>query len=165
MRPAHRNINIYDRLAPALVPDFEVAAAPIGDGAGSHQTKRAYSCLELFYSRYALHHLPDFWKALALARVAEMLRPGGVFRLSDVVYGFEPHEAEHKIDAWIAEATSDGVEQDWTRAELAEHVRDEGSTFTWLLEPMIERAGLEIVDAQHDASGIFARYVCRRPQP
>lgn len=117
------------------------------------------------YSRYALHHLPDFWKALALARVAEMLRPGGVFRLSDVVYGFEPHEAEHKIDAWIAEATSDGVEQDWTRAELAEHVRDEGSTFTWLLEPMIERAGLEIVDAQHDASGIFARYVCRRPQP
>ena len=35
-----------------------------------------------------------------------------------------------------------GVETDWIRAELEEHVRDEHSTFTWLLEPMIERAGL-----------------------
>jgi len=42
------------------------------------------------YSRLALHHLPDFWKAVAIARVAEMLRPGGVFRLSDVVYAFTP---------------------------------------------------------------------------
>src|SRR4051794_15716848 len=45
------------------------------------------------YSRLALHHLPDFWKALALARIAAMLRPGGVLRLWDVVYGFAPGEA------------------------------------------------------------------------
>lgn len=41
------------------------------------------------YSRYALHHLPDFWKALALLRMARMLRVGGILRLSDVVYRFE----------------------------------------------------------------------------
>jgi ubiquinone/menaquinone biosynthesis C-methylase UbiE len=33
------------------------------------------------YSRYALHHLPDFWKAIALDRIRRILRPGGVFRL------------------------------------------------------------------------------------
>ena len=32
---------------------------------------------DLVYSRYALHHLPDFWKAIALSRLAGMLRRGG----------------------------------------------------------------------------------------
>ena len=40
-------------------------------------------------SRHALHHLPDFWKAMALSRIAGMLRSGGVLRLWDVVYAFE----------------------------------------------------------------------------
>jgi len=53
------------------------------------------------------------------------------------------------------------VERGWTRAELAEHVRDEHSTFTWLLEPMIERSGFDIVDADYTAS-VFARYVCKK---
>ena len=119
---------------------------------------------DLVYSRYALHHLPDFWKAIALQRMAEMLRPGGTLRLWDVVYGFEPADAQRRIEDWIASVVNDDVEQGWTRAELAEHVRDEHSTFTWLLEPMLERAGLQIVEADYDASGIFARYVCRRSE-
>ena len=117
---------------------------------------------DLVYSRYALHHLPDFWKALALRRIAELLRPGGVLRLSDVVYSFEPADAERRIDAWITETMSTDVERGWTRAELAEHVRDEHSTFTWLLEPMIERAGLEIADAGYSDDGIFAQYLIRK---
>ena len=117
---------------------------------------------DVVYSRYALHHLPDFWKALALRRVAGLLAPEGVLRLSDVVYSFAPAEAEQRIDAWITETMSADVEGGWTRAELAEHVRDEHSTFTWLLEPMIERAGLEITDADYSASGVFARYLCTK---
>jgi SAM-dependent methyltransferase len=114
---------------------------------------------DLVYSRFALHHLPDFWKAIALSRAAGMLRPGGVLRLWDVVYGFEPAAAERRIDAWIEETVSADVERGWTRSELAEHVRDEHSTFTWLLEPMIERAGFAITEAQHSASGVFAQYM------
>jgi SAM-dependent methyltransferase len=117
---------------------------------------------DLVYSRYALHHLPDFWKAIALARAAEMLRPGGVLRLWDVVWSFEPAAAEGGIDAWIDETVSADVEHGWTRSELAEHVRDEHSTFTWLLEPMIERAGFDIIDVDRSASGVFARYICTR---
>jgi SAM-dependent methyltransferase len=117
---------------------------------------------DLVYSRYALHHLPDFWKAIALRRMADMLRPGGVLRLWDVVYSFEPPDAERRIDAWITETMAAEVERGWTRAELAEHVRDEHSTFTWLLEPMIERAGFDMIDANYSASGVFARYLCRK---
>ncbi len=118
---------------------------------------------DLVYSRFALHHLPGFWQAIALRRIADMLRPGGVLRLSDVVYDFEPAQAEERIEAWIADGVSSDVETGWTRAEFAEHVRDENSTFTWLLEPMIERAGLQITDASHSASGVLAQYLCRKP--
>src|SRR6185437_1032877 len=31
---------------------------------------------DFVYSRFALHHLPDVWKAMALQRVRAMLRPG-----------------------------------------------------------------------------------------
>jgi SAM-dependent methyltransferase len=117
---------------------------------------------DLVYSRYALHHLPDFWKGIALSRAAGVLRPGGHLRLWDVVYGFEPADAERRIDAWIEDTTSADAEAGWTRSELAEHVRDEHSTFTWLLEPMIERAGFEIVDATYTGDAIFARYLCVR---
>jgi SAM-dependent methyltransferase len=116
---------------------------------------------DVVYSRYALHHLPDFWKAIALSRLADMLRRGGVLRLWDVVYSFEPRDAERQIEGWVADTMAADVERGWTRAELAEHVRDEHSTFTWLLEPMIERAGFDIVQADYSAS-VFARYVCKK---
>ena len=115
---------------------------------------------DVVYSRYALHHLPDFWKAVALARLRGILRPGGVLRLWDVVYGFEPAEARDRIEAWCSTGAAD-AEGDWTRAELEEHVRDEHSTFGWLLEPMIRRAGFEIEEAVYSDDGIFAKYVAR----
>jgi ubiquinone/menaquinone biosynthesis C-methylase UbiE len=115
---------------------------------------------DFVYSRYALHHLPDFWKAVALGRLHRMLRPGGVLRLCDVVYDFPPGEAEARIEAWCATGGAD-VEGEWSRAELEEHVRDEHSTFCWLLEPMIERCGFAIEQAVHSEDGIFATYVLR----
>jgi ubiquinone/menaquinone biosynthesis C-methylase UbiE len=115
---------------------------------------------DVVYSRYALHHLPDAWKAVALTRMRRMLRPGGLLRLSDVVYHFDPQDAEDRLEAWCATG-GDGIVGEWSRAEYEEHVRDEHSTFTWLLEPMIRRAGFEIEDAHHSDDGIFARYLLR----
>lgn len=115
---------------------------------------------DVAYSRYALHHLPDLWKAVALQRVRRILRPGGLFRLWDVVYDFDAGEAEERIEAWCATG-GDEIEGEWLRAELEEHVRDEHSTFTWLLEPMIERAGFAIERTEHSGDGFFAQYVLR----
>lgn len=115
---------------------------------------------DFVYSRYALHHLPDFWKAVALERVRRILRPGGVFRLWDVVYDFGPEKATERIEAWCATGGAD-VENEWSRAELEEHIRDEHSTFRWLLEPMIERCGFEIEEAAYSPDGFFGKYVAR----
>jgi hypothetical protein len=43
---------------------------------------------DIIYSRYALHHLPDMWKASALTRLRSILRPEGLLRLWGVVYDF-----------------------------------------------------------------------------
>ncbi|HJQ74971.1 MAG TPA: class I SAM-dependent methyltransferase [Gaiellaceae bacterium] len=116
---------------------------------------------QLVHSRNALHHLPDFWKGVALARIHDLLAPGGVLVLRDLVYDFEPAEADLRIEEWLAGAAPTPAEG-WTRGELEEHVRDEHSTFAWLLEPMLVRAGLELLD--RDVRGrLYATYVCRRP--
>lgn len=116
---------------------------------------------DVVYSRNALHHLPDFWKAIALRRIALTLRPGGVLRLRDIVFGFDPGEADRWIPHWLA-GGAEHVEDGWTRAELESHLRDEHSTFTWLLEPMLERAGFEIREAEYARGRVFAAYVCVR---
>lgn len=113
------------------------------------------------YSRNALHHLPDAWKAVALARIGRLLRPGGAFVLRDIVYSCEPDELDGVLEAWFANAATDPA-AGWTRAELEEHVRSEHSTFGWLLEPMLEHAGLEIRDRWFSESRAYARYVCVR---
>jgi SAM-dependent methyltransferase len=113
------------------------------------------------FTRNALHHLPDFWKAIALDRIARMLRPRGVLLLSDIVYSFAPAEADEAIAAWIARAPTD-PQEGWTGEQLAEHVREEHSTYTWLLEPMLARAGFEIRERSLSASRTYAEYGCLR---
>jgi SAM-dependent methyltransferase len=113
---------------------------------------------DFVYSRNALHHLPDFWKAIALRQIGDFLRPGGVLFLRDLVFSFDPGEATSSIETWLAGAAEDPAEG-WTRSELETHVRDEHSTFAWLLEPMLERAGFEIQETEDRASA-YAAYVC-----
>jgi len=129
--------------------------------AGFLTYEHAGAAPDFVYSRNALHHLPDFWKALALSRIARILAPGGVFVLRDLVYCFDPAETDGVLEAWYAAAASDPAEG-WTRAELETHVATEHSTFSWLLEPMLERAGFRVEDAWHAESRMYARYVCRR---
>jgi ubiquinone/menaquinone biosynthesis C-methylase UbiE len=117
---------------------------------------------DFVYSRNALHHLPDFWKALALARTAAMMKSGGVLLLRDLVYSFDPQEAEAAINPWLAGAAAKKPEEGWTRAEYVTHLQTEYSTFSWLLEPMLERAGFAIRDVQHSPSRIYAMYLCEK---
>ena len=119
---------------------------------------------DFVYSRWALHQIPDFWKSVALVRMRRALQPGGVLRLSDIVYAFEPAESEDRIDAWCSSlpaAADTEIEGQWVRADLEEHVRDEHSTYTWLLEPMIERCGFHIESAVRSPDGFFAEYIAR----
>ena len=117
---------------------------------------------DVVYSRWALHHLPDFWKVLALRRIRQMLRPGGILRLSDIVFSFEPDEIEGRIEAWCASfPVHPPSDAEWSRADIEEHVRDEHSTFTWVLEPMMERSGFRIEKADYSENRIQADYLAR----
>ena len=115
------------------------------------------------YTRHALHQLPDFWKAIALRRIADMLRPGGILRLRDLVYDFGPGEAGTVFDGWLAGAGADPV-AGYTAADYAEHIRTEHSTFRWLLEPMLAAAGLDIAEVSYERR-LYAAYTCIKPGP
>jgi ubiquinone/menaquinone biosynthesis C-methylase UbiE len=144
---------LNDKAAQSRVGNIETVQA----GFLSYQHQGGLT--DFAYSRHALHHLSDFWKALALKRIRETLKPSGIFYLRDLIFSFEPHEAEDVIEAWFSNAAlqpKDG----WTRGELEMHVREEHSTFSWLLEPMIERAGFKIQDIKYDASRVYAAYTC-----
>jgi SAM-dependent methyltransferase len=115
---------------------------------------------DFVFTRNALHQLPDFWKGIALARIAAVLRPGGVLRLRDLVFDFAPADAEVRIEEWMAGAATDPA-RGWTAAELAEHVRIEYSTYSWLLELLLDHTGFDIVERAYRRA-VYGTYTCIR---
>jgi hypothetical protein len=113
---------------------------------------------DFVYSRNALHHLPDFWKAVALDRVAALMEPGAVLLPRDLVFSFDPPEARHAIDEWLSRAPRD-PERGCTRPELERHLEEEYSTYSWLLEAILERCGFSVEDRRYEHD-VFARYTC-----
>ena len=110
------------------------------------------------YTRHALHQLPDFWKAVALDRIARSMRPGGVLRLRDLIYDFAPAEAAGVFQGWFEHAASDPADG-YTGVDYAEHIRTEFSTFRWLLEAMLAATGFEIVTADF-VGRLYGAYTC-----
>ncbi|MBZ0288763.1 MAG: class I SAM-dependent methyltransferase [Anaerolineae bacterium] len=115
--------------------------------------------VDFVYSRHALHHLPDFWKALALRRIAMMLKAGGVFYLRDLIFSFAPEETEKVIGEWLANA-AESPDKGWTKTELIAHLQTEHSTYHWLLEAMLEKSGFAIQQVEHGATRVHSAYTC-----
>lgn len=119
----------------------------------------AAASLDLVTTQYALHHLNDVWKLVALQRIHAALRPGGRLLLRDVVYSCHPGELKATVDAWLQWMQQ---ERGYSREENVMHVRDEHSTFAWVLEGLIERAGFRMLSARY-ARGVYATYIVQRP--
>ena len=159
-------------VSPVMLASLEVKSKQLGlhnvecEQAGFLSYEHQGTPADYVYTRHALHHLPDFWKALALTRIAHMMQPGGILVLRDLIFSFQADEAMRAIEAWLASADERATDSQlgWTRAELEEHLRNEYSTFTWLLEPMLQHAGFEIKEAQYSPSGVYTMYTCvKRP--
>lgn len=114
--------------------------------------------VDFIVTQFAFHHLPDFWKAIALRDMSTLLKTGGKLYLHDVIYSFDIDEANDAIQAWIDDKASDS-NNSFSRAEFEAHVRDEYSTFSWIIEGLIERAGFTITKAEHTAP-TYANYLC-----
>ena len=112
---------------------------------------------DAIHTSLALHHLPDFWKQKALSRLFEILQVGGRLHLMDVV--FQEEKCDQKIDAWITQMEAKvGKEM---ADSLRDHIRKEYSTFTWILEGMLERAGFRIDHIEH-ADSLISNYYCTK---
>lgn len=110
------------------------------------------------HTRHALHQLPDFWKTQGLIRIADVLRPGGMLRVRDLIYDFQPDQAAEFFGTWLAGAVDDPA-AGYTRDDYIEHIQTEHSTYRWLFEPMLEACGFEIVDVAY-AGSIYGAYTC-----
>src|SRR5215472_17576111 len=55
---------------------------------------------DLIVSEFTLHHLPDFWKAVAMSRIHRALKPGANFYLRDIVYASMPDAIELDVEQW-----------------------------------------------------------------
>lgn len=112
---------------------------------------------DLVTSCFAFHHLPDFWKAEALMRLKTHISPEGRFFLRDVVFSCPPQEIASAVESW-ARYLSDHT--GYGRDELAVHLRAEHSTFDWILEGLLERAGYRILTSKKTPP-VYADYLCQ----
>jgi ubiquinone/menaquinone biosynthesis C-methylase UbiE len=153
-------------VSPAMLGVVRSRAAEAGIGniecvqAGFLSYQHAGPVADAVYTRNSLHQVPDFWKALALDRIARMLRPGGILRLHDLMFDCQPAEVETVVGRWLAGAVRSPADG-YTSEDYAEHLRTEFSTFRWLLEPMLDAAGFDIVASEFDRS-VYGEYTCLR---
>ncbi len=109
-------------------------------------------------SSAALHHLPDFWKQIALRKIAEAIKIGGTLFLADVVFDFPYEQYEEQFDNFVELL---GKSNDQMRDETIVHLRDEMSTFSWIMERLLTDAGFRI-DKKITDSPYFLKYCCTR---
>lgn len=114
--------------------------------------------VDVIHTKWTLHHIPDYWKQAALLNMNRMLKPGGVLYISDVIYKFAPD-----YESYLSDTVKDVAERfnEQFVAETKIHIRDEYSTFDWVMEGVIERAGFRI-RASNTEDSLESEYFCRK---
>jgi ubiquinone/menaquinone biosynthesis C-methylase UbiE len=113
--------------------------------------------IDAITTTYAFHHLPDYWKGIALKRLNGMLRGGGQFYLRDVI--LQEDDSLENIERLIREQEERGG--DFLREDAVGHFRDENSTYEWVMDGLLERAGFSI-EAKEYLGGVIGTYFCRK---
>ena len=114
---------------------------------------------DLIVSEFTLHHLPDFWKAVALGRIFAALKPGANFYLRDIVFVSMPDGAERSVEQWADFSIKN---HDFERDIVVTHMRDEYSTFGWVIERMLTEVGFTLVSADYHAP-LHGTYLLQKP--
>jgi len=112
---------------------------------------------DLITAKNALHHLPDFWKAMAFSRIYATLKPGGRLYIRDVMFSGPPQHLAKAVEGWIDWLAAN---TGYSREEGASHVRDEYSTFAWAIERMLNDCGFRVVE--HTLSGVYGTFIAER---
>jgi 2-polyprenyl-3-methyl-5-hydroxy-6-metoxy-1,4-benzoquinol methylase len=114
---------------------------------------------DLIVSEFTLHHLPDFWKAVAMSRIFAALKPGASFYLRDIVFVSMPDGSERSVEQW---ADFNAKNHDFARDNVVIHMRDEYSTFGWVMERMLTEVGFTLLSADYHAP-LHGTYLLQKP--
>ncbi len=118
-----------------------------------HQGRAA----DALVTTFAFHHLPDFWKGVALQRMNRMLKSGGRLYINDVV--LTQDQAIANITAFIDKQAAAGG--DFLRRDAEQHFKEEFSTYDWIMDGLLLRAGFTI-DSKMIHEGVFGVYLCTK---
>lgn len=109
-------------------------------------------------TQLALHHLPDYWKMIALKRIHAMLKEDGKLYLRDVVFSSEIQDYDSYFSNIIADIKKSAGNKAAKETEI--HIKDEFSTLDWIMEGLLKSAGFKIENIQYD--GFIACYLCKK---
>jgi 2-polyprenyl-3-methyl-5-hydroxy-6-metoxy-1,4-benzoquinol methylase len=110
-------------------------------------------------SNVVMHHLPDFWKCIALRRVHSMLEDNGLFFLNDVVFSFPIDNYQSEMNTFLIDMEK-RTDTEFVKDGIL-HLKEEFSTFDWLLDLMIEKTGFAIVK-KNIRGTTLASYILRK---
>jgi ubiquinone/menaquinone biosynthesis C-methylase UbiE len=131
----------------------------INSGFLSYEHK--FESADIVLSKAALHHLPDFWKQIAFLKINKMLKMNGILYLFDIVFNFPPLEYEEKINNWISHFEQIAGRK--VKKEIEIHIKEEFSTFNWIMEGMLSKAGFNI-EKINTPDGMQTEYFCRKSE-
>lgn len=106
-------------------------------------------------STFSFHHLPDFWKKVALEKMNSLLKDDGILFIKDVI--IEDSTPFENINRFIAEQEKLGGV--FLKEDAEQHFREEYSTFDWVIDSLLERSGFSI-QSKSIEKGLIASYLC-----
>lgn len=110
-------------------------------------------------SQLALHHLPDFWKSVAINNVVRMLKREGIFYLLDSILSFEIQSYSKTITDIIEFARERMGEQ--IAEEMVVNIRDEYPTYDWIIENLMVKNGFTI-KTKMKYTDVMSLFVCSK---
>ena len=113
--------------------------------------------VDFITTTFAFHHLPDFWKGIALNKIYHMIKPGGQFFIHDAI--IEENKAIENIAALIDKLAEAGG--NFMREDAEGHFREEFSTYDWIMDGLLLRAGFKI-KSKNVEDGVLGTYYCTK---
>jgi putative AdoMet-dependent methyltransferase len=110
-------------------------------------------------SKAALHHLPDFWKSVALLNMANTLKKDGKLYFFDVIFTFNPQDYQSALENTIQNMRN--AAGDSMAEETIIHIKDEFSTYDWIMEGLFEKTGFSI-ESKNIETENYITYICSK---
>lgn len=106
------------------------------------------------------HVRPPADVVTTLLRITEFLQPGGLLYIWDVIFTFPPADYAQHLQALVDEfGHTDGT--GFSREDFESHIREEFSTYSWILEGLLDRAGFDVISTNFPRP-THGEFCCRR---